>query len=257
MRYRATSGIFPLAISAAVLAPPGATAQTFDIKQLDVKQGSLEAGLDNTVQSNPRGGSDSDRSAHDLSLDYGLRDWWRLSGVLKLEKPEDNEFRVSRTAVENIFVLRALNDKLARDLGFGWFTSVEASVHAETTNSLIFGPIVTLKSDKLSFTVNPFLEKTFGRNRDDGIALNYGWSLKYEVRNGLAIGVEGFGVVDDLGNSPGWSAQEHRVGPVIFTEIALSKDFKISPDVGLLFGLTRGTPDVALKLNVGVPLNQR
>jgi len=44
---------------------------------------------------------------------------------------------------------------------------------------------------------------------------------------------------------------------VIFTEIALAKDFKITPDIGLLFGLTPATPDVALKLNVGIPLHQR
>ena len=92
---------------------------------------------------------------------------------------------------------------------------------------------------------------------DEGIALNYGWQVKYEVRSGFAVGIEGFGVVENLSNSPGWSQQEHRIGPAIFTEIALSKDLKITPDFGLLFGLTSATQDVALKLNVGLPLHQR
>jgi hypothetical protein len=43
---------------------------------------------------------------------------------------------------------------------------------------------------------------------------------------------------------------------VIFAEIALTKDFKIAPDIGLFFGLTSATPDVTLKLNIGVPLPQ-
>jgi hypothetical protein len=121
---------------------------------------------------------------------------------------------------------------------------------------LFFGPIVTLKDDKLSFTANPFFEKTFGRNNVEGIALNYAWHAKYAVRTGLAVGIEGFGVVENLGSSPALRDQEHRVGPAIFAEFALTKDLKITPDIGLLFGLTRATPDLALKFNVGVPLSQ-
>lgn len=241
------------------LASTGAAGQTFDVKQLDVKQGSLELGLDNTVHRGvPRDrGADVNRSAHDQSLDYGLRDWWRLSGVLKVENPQDVDFRIARTAVENLFVLRTIDDKRPHGVGFGWFTAVEASLHPDTTNSLIFGPIVTLKADKLSLTANPFLERTFGRNHVEGLALAYGWNAKYEVREGFAIGVEGFGLIEHLGNAPPWSDQEHRIGPAIFTEIALTKDFKITPDIGLLFGLTPATPDVAIKLNIGIPLHRR
>jgi hypothetical protein len=91
-------------------------------------------------------------------------------------------------------------------------------------------------------------------NEQDGFALNYAWQFKYDLRQGFGIGVEGFGVVDNLGDPPPVSEQEHRIGPVVFTEIELSKDFKIAADVGLLFGLTPATPDVALKVNFGVPL---
>lgn len=165
--------------------------------------------------------------------------------------------RIAKTAVENLVVLRPIDDKRPHDVGLGWFTAVEASVHRDTTNSLIFGPIATVKADAFTVTANPFLEKTFGRNHVEGIALNYGWQAKYEVRNGFAIGIEGFGVVENLGNAPRWSDQEHRVGPAIFTEIAVTKDLTIAPDIGLLFGMTQATPDVALKLNVGIPLQQR
>lgn len=139
-----------------------AAGQTFDVKQLEVKQGSLEIGLDNTLHLGvPRDrGTDVNRSAHDQSMDYGLRDWWRLSAVLKLEDPQDVDFRIAKTAVENLFVLKAIDDRHPRDIGFGWFTALEASVHHDTTNSLIFGPIVTLTSGKLSLTANPFFEKT-------------------------------------------------------------------------------------------------
>jgi|EndMetStandDraft_5_1072996.scaffolds.fasta_scaffold68521_2 hypothetical protein len=244
-----------IALGVAIFGCSQAGAQTFDVKQLDVQKGSLELGLDNTVHTGLQPSADLNRSAHDQSLDYGVTDRWRLSGVLKLENPLDAEFRFAKAAVENIFVLRPVPEKVG--VGLGWFAAIEASVHQDTTNSLIFGPIATLKADKLTFTANPFLEKTFGRNNVEGIALNYGWQVKYELRKSFAIGIEGFGIIENLGNSPALRDQEHHIGPAIFTEIALSKDLKITPDVGLLFGLTSSTPDVALKLNIGVPLHQR
>lgn len=69
----------------ALVGATGALGQTFDVKQPDVTQGSLELGLDNTWHRGvPRDrGSDINRSAHDQSLDYGLRDWWRLSALRK------------------------------------------------------------------------------------------------------------------------------------------------------------------------------
>ena len=252
--WRIDTALGVIAATAVAIQSTDTLGQTFDVKQLDVKQGSLELGLDNTVhQGLPM--ADINRSAHDQSLDYGLRDWWRLSAVLKLENPDDVDFRFAKAAMENLFVLKALDEKQSRDIGLGWFAAIEGAIHPETTNSLIFGPIVTVKSDNLSFTANPFLEKTFGRNRVEGIALNYGWHVKCDVRSGFAVGVESFGVIENLGASPPWSHQEHRIGPAIFTEIALARDFKITPDVAVLFGLTPATPDVALKINVGIPLH--
>jgi hypothetical protein len=240
-------------IVVALSLPSLAGAQTFDVKQLDVKKGALELGLDNTVQagiSRP----DANRSAHDQSLDYGVTDWWRLSGVIKLENPLSAEVRVARTAVENILVLQA--SPKGGGIGLGWFTSLEASTDPATTNSSQFGPIVVLQRDKLSFTANPFFEKTFGHNRIEGIALNYGWNAKYQINERLAIGVEGFGLIENLGNSPRFSDQQHRIGPALFTAITLGHDLTITPDIGIFFGLTEATPNVTLKLNVGVPLQQ-
>ncbi|HRD75234.1 MAG TPA: hypothetical protein PK264_04755 [Hyphomicrobiaceae bacterium] len=234
----------------------GAAAQTFDVKPVEVTKGALDFGIDNTFH---RGvphdrGSDINRSAHDIGLDYGLLAWWRISGVIKLENVEEDELRASRVAFENLFVLRPVDDRKPFDIGLGWFTAVEASIHPDTTNALVFGPIVAIKSDKIVFTANPFFEQTFGRNSVDGIAFTYGWNAKYEIREGFALGIEGYGLIENIGNPPPWSEQEHRIGPAIFTEFKLGNGLTIAPDIGLLFGMTHATPDVALKLNIGVPL---
>lgn len=232
----------------------GARAQTFDVKQIEVTKGYLGIGLSNTFHAGLPAGVDANRSAHDQALDYGLASWWKVSGVMKLERPLEADFRAARLAFESTFVLRGLDEKKAVDLGLGWFSAVEASIHDDTTNAFVFGPILTLKLDQTTVTANPFLERTFGRNRVDGIAFNYAWHVKHELRKGLAIGVEGFGVVENIGDPPPWREQEHRIGPAIFTEIALTQDVTINPDIGLLFGLTEATPDVAIKLNIGIPL---
>src|SRR5215212_433755 len=94
-----------IALVAAIFGYGQAGAQTFDVKQLDVQKGSLELGLDNTAHAGLPPNADVNRSAHDQSLDYGVTDRWRLSGVLKLENPQDAEFRFAKAAVENIFAL--------------------------------------------------------------------------------------------------------------------------------------------------------
>jgi hypothetical protein len=85
-----------------------AAAQTFDVKQLDVQKGSLELGLDNTVQPGLPRNVDANRSAHDQGLDYGVTDRWRLSAVLKFENPGNEDLLLAKPAVENIFVFTAV-----------------------------------------------------------------------------------------------------------------------------------------------------
>jgi hypothetical protein len=229
-----------------------ASAQTFDVKNLDVTQDSLEIGFDNSIMS--RLPTSQHRGAHDQSIDYGVREWWRLSAVMKLESPAvHGALQASRVAVENLFVLKPMSAAQAQDVGIGFFAAVEASVHEDTTNALVFGPIVTAKWGALTLAFNPFLEQTFGRNRAHGIALSYGWQAKYDVRQGLAIGIEGFGLIDNLADAAGLADQEHRIGPVVYTEISLW-GLKLTPDIGVLFGLTRPTPDLTFKINVGLPL---
>lgn len=229
-----------------------ARAQTFDVKQPEAEKGVVEFGPETMFA---RGLPDgANRHANEQALFYGIADWWKINGAVKLEQPSGDDLRLVGAAVGNVFVLKAIDDKRAYDTGLGWFTEVTVSTHRDATNAVLFGFIPKVKLDKLSITANPFLEKTFGRNREEGIALVYGWQVKYELHDGLALGLEGYGVVDNLGNSPPMSDQEHRIGPVLYTEIPIRPDFKLAADAGVLFGLTPGTPDVALKVNFGIPL---
>ena len=132
-------------------------------------------------------------------------------------------------------------------------SSASSGTRCTRRNVTVASPAIR---SELSFTANPFLERNFGRNSVEGIAFTYGWQAKYEVGDGFAVGIEAYGRIEHLGDPPPWSEQEHIIGPVVYAEIPLGRDFKITPDIGVLFGLTRATPDVALKLNVGIPLYQ-
>jgi hypothetical protein len=41
----------------------------------------------------------------------------------------------------------------------------------------------------------------------------------------------------------------------LYTEFEVAKDFKIAPSIGVLFGLTSATADVALRFNVDIHLH--
>jgi hypothetical protein len=239
-------------VSAATVS--AASAQTFDVKDTEIKAGELEFGTSNTFQSGLPRDTVANRSAHDKSLDYGVTDRWRLSGIGKFERPDGEKMRFAAVGIENLFAFKPIDDKKTHDVGFGWFVGTQFSTNHETQNNVNFGPVISVKLDKVSLNANPFFEKTFGRNKIDGIAFTYGWNAKYALTEKFAVGIEGFGVVENIGGGTPLDEQQHRIGPAIFTEIEITKDYSISPDLGILFGLTKGTPDVAIKLNVGIPL---
>lgn len=241
-----------LAAAVSMTAATPLRAQTLDVKQLDVDKGALGLAVDTTVQRGLPAGFD--RSSHEIGVGFGLTDWWSLSGVLNIANPAEAGGRLSRAVIENVFVLKPLSGTRSIDYGLGWFAAVAASTNGPSTQAVIFGPILGFKADKLSVTGNPFFEQTFRRNHTEGLAFSYGWQAKVELTKRLSQGVEGFGVIENLGASPPLAQQEHRIGPVVFTELDLGRDVTIAPDIGVLFGLTRGAPDVALKVNVGIPL---
>lgn len=230
-----------------------AKAQTFDVKQLEVRRGELEFGDSNTVHGGlPRARrSDVNRGAYEFSLDYAATDWLRISGVGKTAQAQGEDLRFNTVSLEALAVVRPTP---TYGVGLGWFQSVDVATNSGATDGTQFGPIVQFKAGTAALTFNPFFEKTFGGNRIDGLALVYGWQAKLDIREGLGLGIEGHGLVENIGHALPVSEQEHRIGPVVYLEGELWKDRPVSADFGVLFGLTDATPDIAIKLNIGIVL---
>ena len=139
--------------------------------------------------------------------------------------------------------------KLGPAIGIGWFTALDMRAHSDETNTLIFGPLIKFGDDTLSLTLNPFLERTFGPNREKGLTLTYAVGLKAGIREGLALGIEAYGAIPEVADAPESHFHEHRIGPVIYIDrdvtsaLASARPTKLSLEIGALVGLSDAAPD--------------
>lgn len=85
---------------------------------------------------------------------------------------------------------------------------------------------------------------------ESGTLLGYQWQLLYRHAHSLYYGVQGMG---ELGKWNDWAPhgdQEHKLGPAIFGRLKTAGGQRLNYDVGLLFGLTDGTPDYTLRFKL-------
>lgn len=212
------------------------------------------------------------RAAHELAVHTGVTDYWMSKLALGFDKPNSDSYQLNTVALENVFRLFAPTNS---QFDAAWFTAVSAGINADATNAIEFGPVISFGNGPVGVVINPFLEKTFGENREPGIALSYGWRVTYKISELLSLGAEGYGAVEDLGNAPAARDQIHRIGPVLYLGHVHGASDGIhgaqhdahgagnghAPshdrhpewhgEIGVLFGLTEATDDAAIKLNIG------
>lgn len=207
------------------------------------------------------------RAATELGVHAYPTHFWMTKIAVEFEREVGGSVEPVAIASKNVLSLRQWTPEF---LNVGWFTAVSGALSDEATNAIEFGPVATLSAGRAALTINPFLEQTFGQNREEGIAFVYAVRATYSLSESFSIGVEGYGQIEDIGSGPPISEQVHRIGPVIYfgavhglghepqhgerhghaSHAAEGGDWHA--EIGLLFGLTDGTPDQALKLNVGL-----
>ena len=244
------TGLIGTLCAVAFCAPRTAMAGTFDVKSPETTKGETEISVNSAFFNGYPINSELIRNSWEVSVGYGVTAWWTAGLKINLDQPIGSPFQASTVGTEHLFVVR----KFENGYGLGWYTGVDVAIHSDTTNTATFGPIFKFGTDKTALTLNTFLAQTFGQNRDDGIAFTYAWQAKHELRDGFAVGIEGYGNIKDIGNTPGVDFQEHRVGPVVYFERDLSAKEggpKFKVETGVLFGLTAGTQDIAFKAKGG------
>lgn len=251
MILRKHLGNFALACAFVTAGTLTVSAGTFDVKSPEVTKGETEISVNSAFFNGYPINSELIRNSWEASIGYGVTSWWTAGLKINLDQPIGAPFQASTVGTEHLFLAR----KFENGFGLGWYTGVDVAVHSDTTNTATFGPIFKFGTDKTALAVNTFLAQTFGKNRDEGIAFAYAWQAKHELREGYAIGIEGYGNIKDIGNNAGLDFQEHRVGPVGYYERALTNQDggpKFKFEAGVLFGLTAGTQDMVVKAKGGV-----
>jgi len=227
-----------------------ASADVFSVDEPEVVKGEQEIEVNGAVQNGFPVNADPVRYSMEVEYTYGVTKWLSLSPLVDFDKPDGDSFDATVAGLESVW----FPVEVGKLLTFAWFTEVEGAVHHDETNSTTFGPIVQFGHDKASLILNPYFEKSFGKNHEEGIEFNYQWQAKARMTERLALGIEGFGVIPDIGNSPGIDFQEHRIGPVIYyeKELAGGKERIFAIDAGVLFGLTEATSKVTGKVNASL-----
>ncbi len=285
---------------AAAAAPAAAGHDVFHIFTPAVEAGHSGFELLSTFQSSPAAdyedpggahqehGHDTPRAGYEAALHFGVTEFWMTKLAFGFSRDEGDSNRADTLASENVFRFRA---NPSGPIDVGWFAAIAVGLESAGTHAIEFGPIVTVANGPFAFTFNPFFEKTFARNREEGIAFIYGWRAAYALHDKFAVGVEGYGEVENIGHAPPVSDQVHRIGPVLYfgtmhgsvhggkqagglahgdptpgihivaSHVDEHHEWHGSQEhggmhwhaeLGLLLGLTTATPDAALKLNIEV-----
>lgn len=228
-----------------------------------IEQGEIGTEALTAIQSDLAGQGGETRAAHEVAIHGDVTDVWMAKLALGLQKPVLEDYNVNTIALENVFRLPGFHPQ---GYDAGWFTGLSAGLDGAATNAVEFGPVVTVDAGPVALAFNPFFEKTFGQNREDGLAFGYGWRATYGLAHKLSIGVEGYGDIENIANAPDVRDQIHRAGPVLYLGHVhgAARDSAHEPahgheekgldshaEIGVLFGLTPATPGLAIKLNVG------
>lgn len=232
-----------------------ALAGTFEVKSPDITQSQTIFSWNSAVRGRFPVNSDPTRYSTELDLGYSPTSWFFIGGKVNSDQAVDENWKTSTVGAE----MQLRFGKARPGFDFGWYSSVDVHVSDQETNTFTFGPIIQFGDDKLSLTLNPFLQKTFGENRTEGLDFTYGVMAKREIKEGMAIGIEAYGTIPDAGSGTPVAFQEHRIGPVLYFE----RDFgqpktkggqqpKAALDIGVYFGMTEATPDVTGKAKLSL-----
>ncbi len=246
------SGLATVAVTLMALAARPAQADEFEIKSPLVDEGELEFETHGNVQWGfPHGDEDEDedqvRQFHELSIGYGVTDWWEPELELTLQQLKHENLKVNSIGLENTFQLLPTNTCFANlGLSLEYEGSVQDDIH-----SLEGGPLVQVWLGPFSNTANLLFEQEFGDDRESAsTSFDYAWQTLYKAPHGWKVGFEAYGEIEKFATDPPrLSDQDHRIGPVAYYQTSFDP-FELSIGGGFLFGLTDATPDDTLKFDI-------
>jgi len=238
-----------LAFCLLVLAGQSANAQ-FYVRSPDVKKGQIAIEEHGAVYFGP-GEEERRRQSHELELKYGIAERWEfiVEGFLREDIGESLEAREFEIGGQYEIV-----ERHGDGLGLAFRGIYEFALQNREPDEILFGPLAKFVRGPDSATINTFFIGQVGPHREiDSLELKVNWRLKHEFNEKWALGVEGYGEIEDLSHAGRWDDQKHRLGPVAYLELEREgSNLEWEFAVGTLFGISDATSDVTLKFDAEV-----
>lgn len=232
-----------------VLSAQTASAQ-FYVRPPEVDKGKIYLEEHGALYSGP-GEDEHRRQTHEVEGKYGLTDRWALivEGFFRQDIGEEIEAREFELGAQYEII-----ERHGDGLGFAFRTIYEFALQSHEPDEILFGPLAKYVWGPNSATGNAFFIGQLGDEAEiDSLELKLNWRLKHELNEKWALGVEGYGEIEDLSHAGSWDDQKHRIGPVAYYEFGGHDGKpKWEFDFGTLFGISDATSDVTYKFDAEV-----
>ena len=183
-----------------------------------------------------------------LELTYGLTDTIEFAAYLNLAHPNGAAFQYAGSK----FRLRgSLFEQGELPVDLGWYAELEWHRTPQFDDSeleLDLRPIIEKDIGRLEIAVNQKFEKAIfvGPDKHRGFEFGYVAGLYYNYWRWMSPGLEFYGGIGLIDDSDPIHEQQHYVFPVVRGELPGGIEYNVGPGIGL----TRGSDQVLLKLNL-------
>lgn len=254
----------PLAALALSVFTQPAGSQVFQVIHPEIQAGGFEfevlSGivLDSVAQG-------EERSVHEVALGFAPVSYWKTKVALKIANPKGDGVDLEAVKWENVLMLPFGNhghDHDDRDHGFfelgaiGFYAALELPQEGGIEyGEIAIGPVAEISLGPVEIVSNLFVEFPLEDGEDPGLV--YALSAAVPVFETepveLALGFEIHGGFEGaFGDAPTGDHNAHLIGPAIYSAFGIGGGRVLEPRLGILFGLTDGSPDAALSFNVGL-----
>jgi hypothetical protein len=178
------------------------------------------------------GRDDAGGSAAELSISYGVTDWWKPElYLLEYAKSPDVRGRLQGYEFENTFQITTPGKYFA---DFGFLASYAHSTVADSLDTLEFGPLMEVTSGRFAHIVNLIWEKEVGAGAGGNYAFRYTYSGTYAFSKALHAGMEAYGRPAD---------GAYQAGPVASGEWNVpGTSSNLGYRIGVLIGINSSAP---------------
>lgn len=228
-----------LLLSTILFAQP---AFALDVKSPYVEKGMVEIESKNRFDFDKSKNEDRFRQ-HKIAVGYGINDWWQAEIEGEFEKNGGHGYKYNATAVESVFQFTE-HGEYAVDIGM--FIEYEFAHPTGSADKLEAFLLLAKDIGKFTTIANVGFEQEVGSNRNKNPEFEVKLLEKYNYSKMINPAIEYYGELGEATHGSDFNTQKHRIGPVLQGKLGHGVKY----DAGVLFGISKGAEDYAVKLNL-------